>query len=308
MSDCAKIQELISEMLDGELSERDCAAIEAHIKLCPQCAAMYADFAALSEGVGELWTEVPAGLHDKIMKGVRTAPKPKKSLLITLRPYMSAAACLVVIIGAVFAIRDSRNDTRWLSSTSDTAAPSAAYDMPAAAAADSAEFFSYGKAESAASQEAGEAPDNKYTADIPAEMEMPAGEPAAEAEEVEEAEDNISDCDYPVLDPWEIELRGGAYPPGTEIDWALLTVYDGVETLDIRYLADVAALCEILMAAAPEFDSGAIPRDPTAMLELQCGSKYYMLKLYVLGESLIVETSDGLYLASGTAEEFLSIK
>ena len=180
--------------------------------------------------------------------------------------------------------------------------------MPAAAVADSAEDYCYGKSESAIYQaEPGEAPDAKYTAETPAEMapDEPACEPAAP--EAEEACESGVDCDYPILEPWEIELEGRAYPSGTAIDWALLTTYNGKETVEIRYVSDVAALCEILMDSA-EFEASELPHDPIALLELQCGSQYYMLKLYTLSESLIAQTSEGCYIAAGTLEEFLSIK
>ena len=134
MTDCVKFQEMISAMLDGEISASQREAIEQHIAACPECAAMYADFAALSGVFEESVEEVPAALHSRIMKGVRISQKPKKPLIIQLRPYMSAAACLVVLIGAVFTLRGEHKSADSLS------APMVA-EAPAAPAAYAEELF-----------------------------------------------------------------------------------------------------------------------------------------------------------------------
>ena len=66
MISCEKIQEMISSMLDGQLSDEERAAVEEHIARCPECAAMYEDFSALSISLKEEFSAVPAQLHDKI--------------------------------------------------------------------------------------------------------------------------------------------------------------------------------------------------------------------------------------------------
>ena len=68
MNDCQKIQEMISAMLDGELLAKEREAIEEHIAACHKCAAMYADFTALSGVFEESREEVPANLHTKIFQ------------------------------------------------------------------------------------------------------------------------------------------------------------------------------------------------------------------------------------------------
>ena len=304
MTDCEKIQELISEMLDGELIASQHEAIEQHIASCPECAAMYADFAALGDGIRDSFSQVPVSLHGKIMKGVKTSPGSKRSTIISLRPYMSAAACLVVIVGALLALRGGGIGF----DGSNKAALSTA-EAPAAAqtAEDSAKAYSY-LLDEPVCEEAEAEYGAKDALDSPAETETaeePAEEPADEPAELPSGFD--TGCAYPALEPWEIELEGRAYPSGTAIDWALLTTYNGKETVEIRYVSDVAALCEILMDSA-EFEASELPHDPIALLELQCGSQYYMLKLYTLSESLIAQTSEGCYIAAGTLEEFLSIK
>lgn len=107
MKDCLKYQEMISAMLDGELTHEQQRELEEHLLLCPECRAMHTAFLSLSEALDGDVTSVPARLHDKIMTGVKAVEKKRKRPLLTvLRPYMAAAACLVVIVAAVLAARE----------------------------------------------------------------------------------------------------------------------------------------------------------------------------------------------------------
>ena len=51
MNECERFQEMISALLDGELSAEEEAELRAHMAECPDCAAMAAAFAAVSEAV-----------------------------------------------------------------------------------------------------------------------------------------------------------------------------------------------------------------------------------------------------------------
>lgn len=111
MKGCEEYQEMISSMLDGELSQAEKHELRAHLESCPRCRAMYSAFSSLSENFGEE-SPFPDGLHDRIMSGVKAAGRKqkRKGLLIKLRPYMSAAiaACFVLIAVSAFSIgRDS---------------------------------------------------------------------------------------------------------------------------------------------------------------------------------------------------------
>ena len=323
MNDCAKIQEMISGMLDGALSAKDEAEVHEHIARCPECAAMYADFAALSEGIGELCAEVPASLHDRIMKGVRTTPKPKKSLFIALRPYMSAAACLVVVIGAVLALRGGGIDK----AANDAASPATAYDMPAAAVADSAEDCCYGMSESAIYQaEPGEAPDAKHAAETPAEMapDEPACEPAAP--EAEETCESGVDCDGDVYIPeivpgdhksltahflalFDIGLTANdiELEEGMELENAYIALISPErDAVTVHAVEDTAALVSALTCENREITHW--PMYPSALVEFEYGGEYYCFPIYFDGEKVIVTTVERSYYAHSTAEEFLSIK
>ncbi|MBR4953961.1 MAG: zf-HC2 domain-containing protein, partial [Oscillospiraceae bacterium] len=104
MTDCAKIQELISAMLDGELSAEEKSLVKEHIDSCSECAAMYEMFALVSGELESDLAEAPADLKNKVMAGIKPEKK-KKGLIVSLRPYMTAAACLVLVIGVVAAGR-----------------------------------------------------------------------------------------------------------------------------------------------------------------------------------------------------------
>ena len=336
MNDCAVIQEMISAMLDGELSENERAAVEAHILNCSECAAMYADFAALSEETGEMLAEVPDSLHDKIMKGVRTSRKPKKSVLITLRPYVSAAACLVVIIGAVMAFKDGRSFELASTAADSASAPAAVYDMPAAAAEDGVLY-------QAESSIYGNLNDSKCAYDSPAEMieapadavaeeyaDEPAAEPAVPAAPAPEPENSESDnsviCNGDVYIP---EIVPGDYESLTAHFLALfdigLTANDieleeGME-LENAYIAlispqrdavtvhaveDIASLVSALKCRNTEIEEW--PVYPSALVEFEYGGEYYCFPLYFDGEKIIVTTVERSYYAYAAVEELLSIK
>lgn len=108
MRECETIQALISEMLDGELSEADAAAVRVHIAECDDCRAMYQAFMAVSAAVAAE-EPVPEGLHKNIMSTVRTADQAMRSQkkLTRLRSVLSLAACLIVVVGTVLSLRST---------------------------------------------------------------------------------------------------------------------------------------------------------------------------------------------------------
>lgn len=272
MTSCEKIQEMISAMLDGELSVEERSAVEEHIALCPECAAMYADFSALSICLKEELTSVPADLHSNIMNAVKA--QPKKAKIIPLRAYLSAAACLVLVVGAVFSLRLGG---------ADKAA------MPAAPAALAEAEVAYGLATVDNVRELPAAPA------APAEPAAPA-DPAAPPMPMPESatEDRVLH-----------EENGEVYYPGMEIDFATVIFSGKSESLNID---DTATLANLLMDSPAEIEPDAIDGEPSALLELGRGPVFSRLKLYFIGDSVIVETGDTMYMAAGTAEEFLSLK
>lgn len=109
MSDCERYEALISELLDGELSAEEETEVRAHMAHCAACAAMYEAFSAAGEALRECASDVPATLHSGIMAKVAMAEKAQKTQnkIIRLRPMLTAAACLVVLVGTLLALKNT---------------------------------------------------------------------------------------------------------------------------------------------------------------------------------------------------------
>ena len=139
MNACERYEEMISALLDGELSGEDEAALRAHMEACPSCRAMYEAFAAVGGAVrGQ---DVPATLHEGIMTKVRAAERAGKTqhTIIRLRPILAAAACFIVLIGTAVALNNTtgfaRRNAKSAKADANMAAPMAP-EMEYATAAD----------------------------------------------------------------------------------------------------------------------------------------------------------------------------
>lgn len=97
MTDCEKCREMISCLLDGELSQAEQSFVREHIAACPVCRSVYDAFSAVSAQLHEE-EPLPDGLHEKIMSGIKA--KPKKKTGIVWIKYLSVAACLALVIFA----------------------------------------------------------------------------------------------------------------------------------------------------------------------------------------------------------------
>lgn len=97
MIDCEKCREMISCLIDGELSQAEQSFVREHIAACPECRSVYDAFSAVSAQLHEE-EPLPDGLHEKIMSGIKA--KPKKKTGIVWIKYLSAAACLALVIFA----------------------------------------------------------------------------------------------------------------------------------------------------------------------------------------------------------------
>ena len=89
MTDCEKCREMISCLLDGELSQAEQSFVREHIAACPECRSVYDAFSAVSAQLHEE-EPLPDGLHEKIMSGIKA--KPKKKTGIVWIKYLSVAA------------------------------------------------------------------------------------------------------------------------------------------------------------------------------------------------------------------------
>ncbi len=108
MIDCEKCREMISCLLDDELDDTERGLVREHIAQCPECRSVYDAFCAISEQMREP-EPLPDGLHEKIMSGI--SAKPKKKTGIVWIKYLSAAACIALVIfaGAKSGILSSDN-------------------------------------------------------------------------------------------------------------------------------------------------------------------------------------------------------
>lgn len=97
MTDCEKCREMISCLIDGELSQAEQSFVREHIAACPECRSVYDAFSAVSAQLHEE-EPLPDGLHEKIMSGIKA--KPKKKTGIVWIKYLSVAACLALVIFA----------------------------------------------------------------------------------------------------------------------------------------------------------------------------------------------------------------
>lgn len=95
MNDCEYYQELISRLLDEDLTAEEDSALKSHLESCAQCRLMFEAFSAVSRLAGET-EEPPEFLHENIMADIRRAEIKKKNR--RLRPVFAAAACLAVVI------------------------------------------------------------------------------------------------------------------------------------------------------------------------------------------------------------------
>ena len=106
MSECEKALDQISLDLDGELSPEERQALEAHLAVCPACAALARDLRALHRAMPELEEAPPEGFHQSVMdqirrEQVRPVPAPQRAGAVPWRRWASLAAVLaVVLVGA----------------------------------------------------------------------------------------------------------------------------------------------------------------------------------------------------------------
>ncbi len=99
--DCEYFRELISCLIDGELSKDDKAALADHLEICHECATMYAAFSNLSSVIAEDLEEAPASLCANVMAEIRRAEIIKKNRRKSaIKAVLATAACAVFAIAA----------------------------------------------------------------------------------------------------------------------------------------------------------------------------------------------------------------
>lgn len=93
---CNEIRELISSMLDHELSAEDSAIVAEHLADCPECMRVFEAFHAISVSLEEL-EDVPEGFTEAVMHKINTPAPVKKRRPAYLR-IAGLAACLALVL------------------------------------------------------------------------------------------------------------------------------------------------------------------------------------------------------------------
>ena len=105
MSSCERYQELISRMIDGELTAREEADLAEHIEGCAECAALFQAFSAISRQIGGDLEEAPLDLRENVMANIRREEIRKKNRLPTiLRSVLSTAAVAAIVVGVYLGV------------------------------------------------------------------------------------------------------------------------------------------------------------------------------------------------------------
>jgi hypothetical protein len=229
-SNCEYYQQLISQMLDGDLLDAERDSLQVHLQTCPDCQALYAAFSDISEALQEDMVQPPETLTAGVMARIQAdqaapaaqdtantieALSPRGKRLVRRWPGYVAVACLAILIGTgLTASLRSR-----LSVASDTAAAMPETAMAIVTEATEEEAAQEAPAESSAgtaqaySLTDGAAADDS-TESSPARSYSMADE--VSAEDVEENSSNSGSA-HSILDPDQV-------PEGREADFeALLT-------------------------------------------------------------------------------------
>lgn len=120
MKSCEYYEELISRSLDDALNVEERKELAVHLASCPSCSQMRQLMADISQMMEEDTEELPAGLHENIMAGIRrsemikankTAGTPGKHFVprkITItrpvRNLLATAACMALVIAAAVSV------------------------------------------------------------------------------------------------------------------------------------------------------------------------------------------------------------
>lgn len=195
MRACEEYIDLMMQDIDGEISQQDQAALYAHLQQCEACKAIYQAYRDIDRGIRETGEEPPEQLTAAIMNSIhREKPQPKQWFRRYRFTAIAAAAAVVVLISAkIGGNYASRSDD--ITRNSDVVAGAAVMPEVAAEFHEGAGETAYSAAVKAAAEEAeGAVEDPAGQEETGADDAMEKSEPqiVAEAEEVEEPEEDRS--------------------------------------------------------------------------------------------------------------------
>lgn len=107
MMDCSNYQEMISRMMDGDLSVDELAELQGHLSECENCSAVHSAFLSISKNLADDMADPPAELVASVMGAIRgmdvpAAPArfPKVRYIRTMRVLAGAACLAIALFGA----------------------------------------------------------------------------------------------------------------------------------------------------------------------------------------------------------------
>ena len=101
MKDCAYYQELISRLVDREITPEEGEALAAHARECEECRAVYTAFVSLSDALCAELVDPPEELAENVMAEIRRAElwKQNRRPRRQIRRWAALAAGAVLVIG-----------------------------------------------------------------------------------------------------------------------------------------------------------------------------------------------------------------
>ena len=139
MSDCNKYIEMISLMVDGQLSAEQSAELNAHIGACPKCAKVYDAFVGISDVLSDDLIAPPPMLAKGVMYKIGLKKK-SPAARFGFGKFTALAACLVLILFGASKLGlfqgMSGQSTAELSAPRDAQTDNGAYDESAKAESD----------------------------------------------------------------------------------------------------------------------------------------------------------------------------
>lgn len=97
---CELYIELMSAAIDGECTAEERRTLDAHLAVCPECAALYERLCRNAQAARELDCEVPAHLKARIMANLPPQETAKQGRVIRWKRWVpvAAAACVVLVV------------------------------------------------------------------------------------------------------------------------------------------------------------------------------------------------------------------
>lgn len=289
MKDCEKYIEMISAMLDGELSAAEESQLHAHLEECEDCRRVYRAFSSLSGAVKDSAAEPPESLAKGIMFKVGLQSQKRSGRRFAYGKFAAVAACAAIVI-----IASSRvGGIDLFKYSSGESAPEAAISVRAEqeSALGAVDFFS-------AVSDSAEAVEDTLTGaaspgGVPTESTnkgaaVPAVQPEATVFVAEAEAFNVSLMNMTSADIFDSEPALWAKSP-------LLTV---TEEAGLQFLAELLTIYRLQDMPVPE-------EEPLCVIGVTSGQEHYTVTVWIVDGSIIGrdDSTSTMYLATGDAED-----